>query len=398
MDSQRALLDELMGVNRNLDNEEGIVDHFEDERACKAYMCGLCPHDLFSNTKQDLGACDYLHDEDLKKQYEEKVAEGMDYGYDKELESILVRHIQDVDKKIARSQRRLEEGGQGAMAMDTAALRKNEEIIAIEAQVSDIMKNAEAKGEEGDVDEAQELFQQAEELQQKKATLEAKALQASIAEARAQSAPLQLTTTNPTAQELGNSTQQKLRVCDICGALLSIFDSNDRLAEQHGRPRTHVAAGAAVEERATKRTENAESAIEAAGMTRRRRKGTLAAVAPGTETGTGTGRETGRGNAPGTGGTGVETDPTIAPRVALETETVPGIVPESVREIVATGKTAASGAEMHVTVLSGRGGGRTRGRSKKAAWAAWLFAACFHHVRAMKPAGVAAAAAEAPLG
>lgn len=44
-------------------------------------------------------------------------------------------------------------------------------------QVSEIMKNAEAKGEEGDVDEAQELFQKAEELQQKKAGLEAKALQ-----------------------------------------------------------------------------------------------------------------------------------------------------------------------------------------------------------------------------
>lgn len=43
----RTAADELMGVNRNLDNEEGIVDHFEDERACKAYMCGLCPHDLF---------------------------------------------------------------------------------------------------------------------------------------------------------------------------------------------------------------------------------------------------------------------------------------------------------------------------------------------------------------
>lgn len=41
------------------------------------------------------------------------------------------------------------------------------------------MKNAEAKGEEGEVDEAQELFQQAEEMQQKKAVLEAKALQAS---------------------------------------------------------------------------------------------------------------------------------------------------------------------------------------------------------------------------
>lgn len=43
------------------------------------------------------------------------------------------------DKKISRAQRRLEEGGQGAMAMDTAALRKNDEIIALETQVSSIL-------------------------------------------------------------------------------------------------------------------------------------------------------------------------------------------------------------------------------------------------------------------
>lgn len=41
------LLDELMGVNRNLDNEEGVIDDFRDERVCKAFLCGLCPHDLF---------------------------------------------------------------------------------------------------------------------------------------------------------------------------------------------------------------------------------------------------------------------------------------------------------------------------------------------------------------
>lgn len=58
-------------------------------------------------------------------------------------------------------------------------------------------------------------------------------LQASIMDARAPATPMmQVSTTNPTAQELAGSTQQKLRVCDICGALLSIFDSNDRLAEQ----------------------------------------------------------------------------------------------------------------------------------------------------------------------
>ncbi|CAN0037700.1 unnamed protein product [Choristocarpus tenellus] len=59
-------------------------------------------------------------------------------------------------------------------------------------------------------------------------------MKASIAESRAASAPMMLSTTNPTAKELGNATQQKLRVCDICGALLSIFDSNDRLAEHFG--------------------------------------------------------------------------------------------------------------------------------------------------------------------
>lgn len=41
------LVDELMGVNRNLDNEEGVIDDFRDDRVCKAFLCGLCPHDLF---------------------------------------------------------------------------------------------------------------------------------------------------------------------------------------------------------------------------------------------------------------------------------------------------------------------------------------------------------------
>lgn len=45
------------------------------------------------------------------------------------------------DKKIARSQRRLEEGGQGAMPMDTAAISKNDEIIELEAQASDKKQN-----------------------------------------------------------------------------------------------------------------------------------------------------------------------------------------------------------------------------------------------------------------
>lgn len=44
MDSQRALLDSLMGVNRNHDREADKVQDYNDSRICKNYLLGLCPH------------------------------------------------------------------------------------------------------------------------------------------------------------------------------------------------------------------------------------------------------------------------------------------------------------------------------------------------------------------
>ena len=46
MDSQRELLDQLMGINRNQDREEDEVRDFRDDRVCKDYLCGLCVHGL----------------------------------------------------------------------------------------------------------------------------------------------------------------------------------------------------------------------------------------------------------------------------------------------------------------------------------------------------------------
>jgi len=46
MDSQRALLDELIGVNRNNDREGDEIRDFNDERLCKFYLAGLCPHGI----------------------------------------------------------------------------------------------------------------------------------------------------------------------------------------------------------------------------------------------------------------------------------------------------------------------------------------------------------------
>ena len=82
MDSQRALLDTLMGINRNQDRDEDDIRDFRDKRVCRCYLIDLCPHgrtllgriigelfvilsvvDLFQNTKADMGPCKLFHSE-----------------------------------------------------------------------------------------------------------------------------------------------------------------------------------------------------------------------------------------------------------------------------------------------------------------------------------------------
>lgn len=58
VDATRALLDELMGKERNvpLDLRTGQSLKFSDPEVCKYALAGLCPYGLFKNTKSDLGA------------------------------------------------------------------------------------------------------------------------------------------------------------------------------------------------------------------------------------------------------------------------------------------------------------------------------------------------------
>ena len=53
MDYARKLLDELMGPNRNGDQK--IFKKYWDDDVCKHFLVDFCPHDLFVNTKSDLG-------------------------------------------------------------------------------------------------------------------------------------------------------------------------------------------------------------------------------------------------------------------------------------------------------------------------------------------------------
>uniref|UniRef100_A0A8D0GN27 Luc7-like protein 3 n=1 Tax=Sphenodon punctatus TaxID=8508 RepID=A0A8D0GN27_SPHPU len=71
MISVAQLLDELMSQDRNLASDEKRRNVQRDhESVCKYYLCGFCPAELFTNTHSDLGTCEKIHDEKLRKQYE----------------------------------------------------------------------------------------------------------------------------------------------------------------------------------------------------------------------------------------------------------------------------------------------------------------------------------------
>jgi len=78
-----------------------------DPKVCRSFIVGTCPHDLFTNTKQDLGPCPKVHSEPLKSEYDaspDKSKYGFDYDYMRDMQ----KYIDDCNRRIDQAQRRLE--------------------------------------------------------------------------------------------------------------------------------------------------------------------------------------------------------------------------------------------------------------------------------------------------
>lgn len=73
LEQQAKLLDQLMGRERNLTESERdkVKLHFSDPKVDKYYLAlGFSPHELFKNTKSDLGLWDLVCDEDCKREWD----------------------------------------------------------------------------------------------------------------------------------------------------------------------------------------------------------------------------------------------------------------------------------------------------------------------------------------
>ncbi|XP_010482475.1 PREDICTED: luc7-like protein 3 [Camelina sativa] len=223
MDAQRALLDELMGAARNLTDEErrGFKEvKWDDREVCAFYMVRFCPHDLFVNTRSDLGACSRIHDPKLKESFENSPRhDSYVPKFEAELAQFCEKLVNDLDRKVRRGRERLAQEVEPPPPPSLSA-EKAEQLSVLEEKVKNLLEQVEALGEEGKVDEAEALMRKVEALNAEKTVL------------------LQ----RPTDKVLAMAQEKKMALCEVCGSFLVANDAVER-TQSHVTGKQHVGYG-----------------------------------------------------------------------------------------------------------------------------------------------------------
>lgn len=206
---QRKLLEQLMG--EQLMSAQGTRAPqlaITDPKVCRSYLIGTCPHDLFTNTKQDFGPCPKVHNEGLKAEYEAADAEqkrkwAFEFDYLRDMQ----KYVDECNRRIDGAQRRLEKTPDEIR--QTNLLLK--QIGDLSKTISNGLLEVSILGEEGSVNMAVTEFFKVKQAKQTKEDRER-----------------ELKALSDTS---GPSGHQKLQVCDVCGAYLSRLDNDRRLAD-----------------------------------------------------------------------------------------------------------------------------------------------------------------------
>lgn len=252
MEAQRRLLEELLGssnvnaptvsmiAKRNIPlrtySSHVLVQSHDDPRMCKFFLVGLCPHDLFMNTKHHLGDCPKVH---CKPVVEKWLASGK--PNEREYEAMLLRELENMvaknDREVAKGQARVEEEEGVTGIARQVDLLNHPEVLDLSRAIERAVALAEQAGEEGEVEKSAKAMDEAEELKAKKAALQLR-LQL-VGPSAGAGVPGR---TEATAKAGEPKNKQKLRVCDVCASFLSLLDSDERLADHFGG-RVHMGWG-----------------------------------------------------------------------------------------------------------------------------------------------------------
>lgn len=74
---------------------------------CKLYLVKFCPHDLFVNTRADLGACSRVHDDEARELFEKAPYSYRKQQYEDEFIRFCQSMLNEVERKIIKGKQRL---------------------------------------------------------------------------------------------------------------------------------------------------------------------------------------------------------------------------------------------------------------------------------------------------
>lgn len=222
MDAQRALLDELMGAARNLteDERKGYKEvTWDDKEVCGFYMVRFCPHDLFVNTRSDLGACPNIHDPKLKESFEKDPRhDAYVPRFEAELAHFCEKLVMDLDRRVRRGRERLDQEVAIPPPPPISA-EKSEQLSVLEEKIKNLLEQVETLGEAGKVDEAEALMRKVDILNAEKTAL-----------------------TQQSQNLLMLAQEKKMALCEICGSFLIANDAAER-TQSHVTGKQHIGYG-----------------------------------------------------------------------------------------------------------------------------------------------------------
>ncbi|AMD21734.1 HFL122Cp [Eremothecium sinecaudum] len=205
-EEQRKLIEQLLGKESHKHFKRDLGLH--DPKLCKSYIVGECPFELFQGTKQNFGKCPQVHVAKYKLQYQQGLKKGIYYAdIEREYYAVLNKFIRDCNGQIEVALKKLEHTPEERAKIMNAT----SELDIVDSKIGLMIKEIEVLIRSGEVVKAMVQSLKLQTLQKERQELAKKV--------------------RDITENVGQSAQQKLQVCKVCGAYLSRLDTDRRLAD-----------------------------------------------------------------------------------------------------------------------------------------------------------------------
>ena len=128
-------------------------------------MVRFCPHDLFHNTKADLGPCSSLHDDSVRTKYNLEAPAYTKTKFEDEFLKYARSMLNEVERKIQKGEQRLAQSQQAKQdATANPKSKAEEQVNLLTDKINNLVNEAERMGCEGNVEQAQELLKMSDKF------------------------------------------------------------------------------------------------------------------------------------------------------------------------------------------------------------------------------------------